>query len=96
MASISSCPRIFPTAGLMANKFYCWDGVQEGTGYRSDLAVGGTAVTLVDHEGPEIRIHFGRDNFSEGTMYRKPRVAFIISDSLSGVNVAAISDIRLR
>jgi len=68
---------------------YFWDGVQEGSGYKSDLPVGGTAVDLVDHVGPEIRIHFGQDNFSPGDFTsQNPTLHVIIVDSLSGVNIA--------
>jgi hypothetical protein len=68
---------------------YFWDGVQEGSGYKSNLSVGGTAVNLVDHAGPDIRIHFGQDNFSPGDFApQNSTLHVIIADSLSGVNIA--------
>jgi len=68
---------------------YFWSDHAEGTGNRENLPVGGTAAALVDHEGPEIKIHFGDPGFSPGDYAStKPVLHVNIADSLSGVNIA--------
>ena len=68
---------------------YFWDNNFEGTGHCENLYVGGTAVNLVDHEGPDIKIAFGEHDFMAGDYTSpEPLLAVTISDSLSGVNIA--------
>ncbi len=68
---------------------YGWSGTEEATGFLGNLVVGGTAVDLIDHQGPEIRIHFGKENFSAGDYTtQNPVLHVIIYDSLSGINIA--------
>jgi hypothetical protein len=68
---------------------YFWNDQLEGSGHYEDLAVGGTAVNLVDHEGPEIKIGFGEKEFMSGDYTTPdPLLNVVIKDSLSGVNIA--------
>ncbi|MBN1998462.1 type IX secretion system sortase PorU [candidate division KSB1 bacterium] len=68
---------------------YFWDDKNEGLGQRGGLVVGGTAVDLVDHEGPQLKIHFGDEKFSAGDYTPDdPLLHVEITDSLSGVNIA--------
>ena len=68
---------------------YFWDGNSEGAGYQKKLPVGGTAIDLVDHTGPEIDIHFGDPAFADGDYTTtNPLLHVDIQDSLSGVNIA--------
>jgi hypothetical protein len=68
---------------------YFWGEGGEGTGAQKGLTVGGTAVDLVDQKGPDISIHFGRSDFSDGDFTSPdPNLHVEIADSLSGVNIA--------
>jgi hypothetical protein len=68
---------------------YSWNDDSDGTGNLENLAVGGTAVTLVDHVGPEIQMDFGRADFAYGDFTGpNPLMNVEIIDSLSGVNIA--------
>jgi hypothetical protein len=68
---------------------YFWNDNEDGTGIRKNLIVGGTAVDLVDHEGPAIQLHFGQSDFAPGDYTSdNPVLHLDISDSLSGVNIA--------
>lgn len=68
---------------------YFWNDQVEGSGHYEDLLVGGTAVNLVDHEGPEIKIGFGEKEFMSGDYTTpNPLLNVAIHDSLSGVNIA--------
>ncbi len=68
---------------------YFWNDKEDGTGNRENLIVGGTAVNLVDHDGPQIEVDFGRPNFAPGDYTSSNPVLHVeISDSLSGVNIA--------
>ncbi len=68
---------------------YFWNDQAEGTGYRDNLPVGGTAVDLVDHTGPHIQAHFGKPGFVPGDYTSpNPTLHVDIRDSLSGVNIA--------
>ncbi|HNW58782.1 MAG TPA: type IX secretion system sortase PorU [bacterium] len=68
---------------------YLWSKEGEGTGYLNNLAVDGSAMGLVDREGPAIKIHFGNPSFASGDYTtQNPVLHVLISDSLSGVNIA--------
>jgi len=68
---------------------YFWNDQYEGVGNQEDLMVGGTAVNLIDHDGPEIKIGFGENTFSAGDFTTPdPWLKVVIRDSLSGVNIA--------
>ena len=68
---------------------YFWNDNTSGTGDRRGLAVGGTAVDLLDNEGPSMSIHFGSEDFVPGDyVSSRPTVHLTISDSISGVNTA--------
>ncbi len=68
---------------------YFWDDENEGLGQQGGLVVGGTAVDLVDQKGPQIDIHFGREDFAPGDYTPADPVLHVqITDSLSGVNIA--------
>jgi len=68
---------------------YFWNDASEGTGHYEKLPVGGTAVNLIDHDGPEIAIKFGQEDFASGDFTKPdPLLNVEISDSLSGVNIA--------
>ncbi|MBN1543156.1 type IX secretion system sortase PorU [candidate division KSB1 bacterium] len=68
---------------------YFWNDETEGTGNRENLPVGGTAASLIDHEGPEITLHFGKSGFTPGDYTTtQPTLYVEIADSLSGVNIA--------
>lgn len=68
---------------------YFWNDESEGTGTFKNMIVGGTAVDLVDHEGPKLHLHFGNPDFAPGDYApANPTLVVEISDSLSGVNIA--------
>ncbi|MBN1998463.1 type IX secretion system sortase PorU [candidate division KSB1 bacterium] len=68
---------------------YFWNEFYEGAGYRCGLPVGGTAVNLVDNDGPDIHLHFGEQDFVSGDYCSPNPVLHVqITDSLSGVNIA--------
>ena len=68
---------------------YYWSAEGEGTGYLNDLSVDGSAMGLVDRDGPVIHLHFGNPSFSSGDFTtQNPVLHVIITDSLSGVNIA--------
>ena len=68
---------------------YFWNDDSDGAGNLENLPVGGTAVTLVDHVGPEMRMDFGKADFAYGDYTGpNPLMNIEIVDSLSGVNIA--------
>lgn len=68
---------------------YLWSTEGEGTGYLNNLTVDGSALGLVDREGPAIKIHFGNPSFASGDYTtQNPVLHVLIHDSLSGVNIA--------
>ncbi len=69
---------------------YFWSPEGEGSGYLNNLAVGGSAMGLIDRDGPQIHIHFGNPSFSSGDFTtQNPVLSVLVSDSLSGVNIAS-------
>ncbi len=68
---------------------YFWNDKYDGDGDYNGLAIGGTAVDLVDHEGPIMKLYFNNPDFASGD-YTTPNTMLHvdISDSLSGVNIA--------
>jgi len=68
---------------------YVWNETSDGSGFRDNVPVGGTATQFVDNEGPHIRIYFrGREDFSSGDIVAPNAVLVAaISDSISGVNI---------
>jgi hypothetical protein len=61
----------------------------DGSGFLTNLKVGGTAQNLVDREGPQIAVHFGNPAFVSGDYTtQNPVLHVVISDSVSGVNIA--------
>jgi hypothetical protein len=68
---------------------YFWSPEGEGSGYLNNLAVGGSAMGLVDRDGPQIQVHFGNPTFSSGDFTtQNPVMHVLVCDSLSGVNIA--------
>lgn len=68
---------------------YFWNEKYEGSGLKDNLIVGGTATDLVDHEGPEMTLHFGDPGFAPGDYTTTNPVLYIeITDSVSGINTA--------
>lgn len=68
---------------------YFWNDGNEGLGIKDNLVVGGTATNLVDHEGPEMSLHFGEPGFAPGDYVPVNAVLHVdITDSSSGVNTA--------
>ncbi|HOT95787.1 MAG TPA: type IX secretion system sortase PorU [bacterium] len=68
---------------------YLWSKEGEGTGYLNNLTVDGSALGLVDREGPAIKIHFGNPSFASGDYTTpNPILHVLIQDTLSGVNIA--------
>ncbi len=68
---------------------YFWDDNSSGTGYRHGLGVGGTAVDLVDNQGPTMQAYFGDPSFVPGDyVSTRPTLTVEVADSLSGVNTA--------
>ncbi len=68
---------------------YFWNETCEGAGHFGGLPVGGTAVNLVDNDGPRIDLHFGDPDFVAGDFCPPNPVLHVqICDSLSGVNIA--------
>jgi len=70
---------------------YFWSDQEraDGTGYRRQLPVGGTASSLVDRAGPRMEIGFSNveDFHSGGIIGSNPVLRAVIHDSLSGVNL---------
>lgn len=68
---------------------YFWNEKDDGDGYYEGLVVGGTAVDLVDHDGPTMKLYFDNPDFAPGD-YTTPNTMLHVdvSDSLSGVNIA--------
>lgn len=68
---------------------YFWNDNSSGTGIEKGLGVGGTAVDLVDNQGPTLQAYFGDPSFVPGDyVSTRPTLHVEISDSLSGVNTA--------
>ncbi|MBN1559119.1 type IX secretion system sortase PorU [candidate division KSB1 bacterium] len=68
---------------------YFWNDASSGTGDRRGLAVGGTAVDLIDKDGPRMNVYFGSEDFIPGDyVSSRPTLHLAISDSVSGVNTA--------
>ncbi|MBN1480085.1 type IX secretion system sortase PorU [candidate division KSB1 bacterium] len=68
---------------------YFWNDNSSGTGDQRGLAVGGTAVDLIDNEGPSMSLHFGSEDFVPGDyVSTRPTLHLTIADSISGVNTA--------
>jgi hypothetical protein len=68
---------------------YFWSEEGEGTGYMNNLSVDGSAMGLIDRDGPAIKIHFGNPSFASGDFTtQNPTLHVLISDTLSGVNIA--------
>jgi len=68
---------------------YFWSPEGDGTGYMNNLMVDGSAMGLIDREGPMIKVHFGNPSFASGDFTTSnPLLHVQISDSLSGVNIA--------
>ncbi|MBN1464240.1 type IX secretion system sortase PorU [candidate division KSB1 bacterium] len=68
---------------------YFWNDNSSGSGDRRGLAVGGTAVDLLDKEGPRMKVYFGDEDFVPGDyVSSRPTLHLTISDSVSGVNTA--------
>ncbi len=68
---------------------YFWNEKYEGSGLKDNLIVGGTATDLVDHEGPQMTLHFGDPDFAPGDYTTtNPVLNVEISDSVSGINTA--------
>ncbi len=69
--------------------FYYWNNDSEGMGYAGGLVVGGTSTDLVDHEGPELKLHFGDPDFAPGDYVSSNTTLNVeISDTTSGINTA--------
>ncbi|MBD3378126.1 type IX secretion system sortase PorU [candidate division KSB1 bacterium] len=61
---------------------------QEGTAFRSDLVVGGTAVDLIDRMGPEIALQYNQKSLAPGDYIASGSdLTIILNDSLSGLNI---------
>jgi hypothetical protein len=68
--------------------FY-WQDDLFGAGNRDNIIVGGTQLDFDDQDGPNIIIGFeGQDFLSGGFAPPNPVLKVVISDSLSGVNIA--------
>ncbi len=68
---------------------YFWNDEHSGTGNKSNINVGGTAVNLVDNQGPYIKAYFNDPDFVPGDyVSTRPTLHVEINDSLSGVNTA--------
>ncbi|RPI03219.1 MAG: type IX secretion system sortase PorU [Calditrichaeota bacterium] len=68
---------------------YFWNDNSSGAGAEKGLIVGGTAVDLIDNNGPKMSLHFGDPQFVAGDyVSTRPTLHLIISDSSSGVNTA--------
>ncbi|MBD3378127.1 type IX secretion system sortase PorU [candidate division KSB1 bacterium] len=68
---------------------YFHDDQAGGTGVLENIPVGGTAIDLVDHQGPEITCRMRENPFAPGD-FINPTVPLTIriADSLSGINIA--------
>lgn len=67
---------------------YFWKNREDGTGFMSGIAVGGTA-SLNDGTGPDIRLYFeGFDSFVSGGMVTEdPILIAAVGDDSSGINI---------
>ena len=68
--------------------FYFTNDAVDGSGYKDDIAVGGSG-TISDEQGPEIGISFsGFENFMSGDMITEdPKLICAISDDKTGINI---------
>ena len=66
---------------------YFADESLHGVGYRDSIEVGGTS-SIVDNEGPIIKIGFQGQNFVEGNAISRNSILEVeIADSISGINI---------
>jgi len=69
---------------------YFWNNETDGVGYVDDILVSSTSSTLVDKEGPAIRLFFrGHENFTTGDIVGE-QVTLVaeLADTVSGINIA--------
>ena len=79
------------TYGGGAGRFsaFYWQDDLFGAGNQDNISVGGTQVNFDDQDGPIINIGFeGQDFLPGGFAPSNPVLRLLISDSLSGVNIA--------
>ena len=68
---------------------YIWNDQIDGSGYKDNIAVDGTAKGLVDHRGPKIQIGFKNQNFMDGDLLAPdPVMEVTLTDEQSGINIA--------
>ena len=67
---------------------YFWNQYTDGSGFRNDIEVGGSA-NLVDTQGPDIHLYFtGQEDFFSGGMVSEgPELVADIQDDKSGINI---------
>ncbi len=69
---------------------YFWNEETDGFAYRNNITVSSQTGTLVDGEGPQIRIFFrGNESFTSGDIVDDDVTMVVdIADTVSGVNIA--------
>lgn len=68
---------------------YVWNDDADGVGYRDNILVSSTSSSLVDRDGPQIKIYFsGHENFASGDIINENATLVVeLADTVSGINI---------
>lgn len=69
---------------------YVWNDEADGSGCRENILVSSSSATLVDNQGPEIKLYFkGQENFASGDIVGENATLVVeLADTVSGINIA--------
>jgi hypothetical protein len=69
---------------------YFWNQQTDGIGYQNNIVVSSSSSSLVDTDGPEIKIYFENyENFTTGDIVEEDAILVVeLADTLSGINIA--------
>lgn len=71
------------------NVYFFNDAHEDGSGFKDELAIGGTNTELLDNVGPEISLRLnGNELTDNGFTSSDPVLHIDVMDSLSGINIA--------
>jgi hypothetical protein len=76
---------------------YSWNDDADAVGYRDNILVSSSTGTLVDREGPQIKIYFsGNEDFVSGDMINEDAALVVeLADTVSGINITGETGHRL-
>jgi len=68
---------------------YVWNDDSDGEGFRDNIIVSSTSSSLVDRDGPQMKVYFaGRENFASGDIIdANPTLVVELADTVSGINI---------